>query len=114
MQITESSEHALTEGRRRLGYVGDPAYDGGLLLKTWAPTLHASGDLRTGLHRALGIFAEAAGLDPERVRRWAQFHAVKGAFWGRRHGFRRARGGPRLELLTQLMDSMAESLSGRR
>ncbi|MFJ2879185.1 aminoglycoside phosphotransferase family protein [Streptomyces sp. NPDC086796] len=92
------------------GYVGDRAYDGGLLLKTRASALLESGDLRRALHRTLYVFAEAAEVDPERARRWAQLHAVQAAFWGRRHGFRRARGGPQLDRLTQLMDSLAELL----
>ncbi|MFK4213072.1 aminoglycoside phosphotransferase family protein [Streptomyces sp. NPDC030920] len=95
------------------GYAGDPACDGGLLLKTLAPVLLESGDLRRALHRALHVFAEAAEIDPERARRWAQLHAVQAAFWGRRHGFRRARGGPQLDRLTQLMDSVAELLAER-
>ncbi|WP_329191382.1 aminoglycoside phosphotransferase family protein [Streptomyces sp. NBC_01435] len=95
------------------GYAGDPAYDGGLLLKTLAPVLLESGDLRTALHRTLHVFAEAAEIDPERARRWAQLHAVQAAFWGRRHGFRRARGGTQLDRLTQLMDFVAELLAER-
>ncbi|GAA2452585.1 aminoglycoside phosphotransferase family protein [Streptomyces pulveraceus] len=95
------------------GYVGDRAYDGGLLLKTRAPALLESGDLRRALRRTLRVFAEAAEIDPERVRRWAQLHAVQAAFWGRRHGFRRARGGPQLDRLTQLMDALAELLVER-
>ncbi|MGW1408408.1 aminoglycoside phosphotransferase family protein [Streptomyces sp. NPDC002403] len=93
------------------GYAGDPAYDAGTLLKSWALTLIETSDLRKALHRTLQVFAEAAEVDRERARRWAQFHAVRAAFWGRRHGFRRARGGPGLDLLTRFADTMAELLT---
>ncbi|MEV5427760.1 aminoglycoside phosphotransferase family protein [Streptomyces sp. NPDC052701] len=96
------------------GYVGDPAYDGGTLLKSRALTFLEAGDLRKAVHRALDVFAEAAELDRERVRRWAQLHAVQAAFWGRRHGFRIARGGPRLDRLTGFADHLAELLTERR
>ncbi|MFD7619351.1 aminoglycoside phosphotransferase family protein [Streptomyces sp. NPDC059802] len=95
------------------GYAGDPAYDGGTLLKARAPAFLEAGDLRRALFRTLHVFTEAAEVDPERARRWAQFHAVQSAFWGRRHGFRRARGGSQLEWLTQLIDSLAELLAER-
>ncbi|HEY9327171.1 MAG TPA: aminoglycoside phosphotransferase family protein [Streptomyces sp.] len=93
------------------GYAGDPAYDGGTLLKSRALTLLAQHDLRKALLRTLDAFTEAAELDRERTRRWAQFHAVQAAFWGRRHGFRIARGGPRLGLLTEFADRMAALLA---
>lgn len=64
------------------GYAGDPAYDGGTLLKSRALTLLEADDLRRAVHRVLDIFAETADVDPARVRRWAQFHAVQAAFWG--------------------------------
>ncbi|MEE1766946.1 aminoglycoside phosphotransferase family protein [Streptomyces sp. JV185] len=95
------------------GYAGDPAYDAGTLLKSWALTLIEASDLGKALHRTVYVFAEAAEVDRERVRRWAQFHAVRAAFWGRRHGFRRARGGAGLDLLTQFVDTMAELLTTR-
>ncbi|MGW5640983.1 aminoglycoside phosphotransferase family protein [Streptomyces sp. NPDC003832] len=96
------------------GYAGDPAYDGGTLLKSRAPTLLAADDLGKAVHRILDVFAEAAELDRERVRRWAQFHAVQAAFWGRRHGFRIARDGPRLDRLTEFADRLSELLTRRR
>lgn len=95
------------------GYAGDPAYDGGTLLKSHALTLLAADDLGKAAHRALDVFAEAAELDRERTGRWAQFHAVQAAFWGRRHGFRIARGGPRLDLITKFADHLAELLTER-
>ncbi|MBW8800495.1 MAG: phosphotransferase [Streptomyces sp.] len=91
------------------GCAGDPAYDGGTLLKSRA-NLIRSDDLPRTAHRLLDVFAEAAELDRERVRRWAQLHAVQAAFWGRRHGFRIARSGPRLDRITRFADSLAEAL----
>ncbi|MFD9476072.1 aminoglycoside phosphotransferase family protein [Streptomyces nojiriensis] len=93
------------------GYVGDPAYDGGTLLKTRALSLLGAEDLGKAVHRTLDIFAEAAELDRERVRRWAQLHAVQAAFWGRRHGFRVARSGPLLDWITEFADSLAQLLT---
>ncbi|MER6537581.1 aminoglycoside phosphotransferase family protein [Streptomyces sp900105755] len=92
------------------GYVGDPAYDGGTLLKSRALTLMGAGDLTKASLRLLDVFAESAELDRERVRRWAQFHAVQTAFWGRRHGFRSARGGPQPDRITEFADALAELL----
>ncbi|PKV89527.1 aminoglycoside phosphotransferase family protein [Streptomyces sp. TLI_146] len=93
------------------GYAGDPAYDGGTLLKTRAWALLAADDLRKAVHRTLDVFAEAAELDRERTRRWAQLHAVQTAFWGRRHGFRIARGGPWLDRITEFADHLAGLLT---
>ncbi|WP_406156652.1 aminoglycoside phosphotransferase family protein [Streptomyces sp. NBC_01005] len=95
------------------GYAGDPAYDGGTLLKSQALTLVEADDLRKALFHTLHVFAEAAEVDRERARRWAQFHAVQSSFWGRRHGFRRARAGKQLDWLTQFADSLAELLVDR-
>ncbi|MCX4851094.1 aminoglycoside phosphotransferase family protein [Streptomyces sp. NBC_00893] len=95
------------------GYAGDPAYDGGTLLRSQALTLVRADDLRKALFRTLHVFAEAAEVDRERARRWAQFHAVQSSFWGLRHGFRRARTGKRLDCLTQFVDSLAELLADR-
>lgn len=92
------------------GYAGDPAYDGGTLLKSRALTLLEADDLHKAVDRILDVFAEAAEVDRARVRRWAQFHAVQAAFWGRRHGFRMARSGPRLDWLTEFADGLAELL----
>ncbi|MFC8197764.1 aminoglycoside phosphotransferase family protein [Streptomyces sp. NPDC057298] len=95
------------------GYVGDPAYDAGTLLKSQALTLVQADDLGAAVHRTLDVFAEAAELDRERTGRWAQFHAVQAAFWGRRHGFRIARSGPGLRWLTEFVDRLAELLTER-
>ncbi|MEU2283857.1 aminoglycoside phosphotransferase family protein [Streptomyces sp. NPDC013178] len=96
------------------GWAGDPAYDGGTLLKPLAfrhVAINGDADLRRVAHRILDAFAEAAGLDRERVHRWAQFQLVQAAFHGRRHGFRVARGGPALDLVTQYADRLAQDLT---
>jgi streptomycin 6-kinase len=98
------------------GYVGDPAYDGATLLKVRAADLHATGrfgagDLMQAIGRELLVYADAAGVDPLRVRRWAQLQAVQGAYWGRHHGFGRARGGAALDDLVALADQLAISLA---
>jgi streptomycin 6-kinase len=93
------------------GYAGDPAYDGGTLLKSRALTFLEADDLRKAVHHVLDVFAEAAELDRERVRHWAQFHAVQAAFWGRRHGFLIARGGSRRDRLTEFADQLAALLT---
>lgn len=92
------------------GYVGDPAYDGGTLLRTRAIALIEEDDFDKALLRSLDVFAEAAQLDGERVRRWAQLHAVQSAFWGRRHGLHLARGGPELDRRSHLADYLAQLL----
>ncbi|TKA11948.1 aminoglycoside phosphotransferase family protein [Actinacidiphila oryziradicis] len=93
------------------GYAGDPAYDGGTLLKSHALTLLEADDLHKAVHRTLDVFVEAAELDRERAQRWAQLHAVQTAFWGRRHGFRMARSGSRLDWLTDFADRLAKLLT---
>jgi len=62
--------------------------------------------------RLFDVFAEAAGLDVERVRRWTQYHAVDAAFWGRRQGFSGVRGGAELEHMVALCELAAEVLDG--
>ncbi len=91
------------------GYVGDPAYDGGTFLGPRALALIEAEDLMKALRHELDVFAEAAELDRERVRRWAHFHAVQKAFHGRRHGFGRARRGPYLDRIVALVDQLAVS-----
>jgi streptomycin 6-kinase len=93
------------------GYAGDPAYDAGMVIK-WRPlrTLQAS-ELGHTVRRMLNVFADAAELDPERARRWAQFHAVRAAFWGRRHGYQAAHHGPQADKLTGFAEEVAELLT---
>ncbi|MBC9715160.1 kinase [Streptomyces sp. TRM66268-LWL] len=93
------------------GYAGDPAWDGGTLMKSMGLVFIEADDPGKEVHRALDLFADAAELEPERVRRWAQLQAVEAAYWARRHGFRRARGGPELDRLTALAGHLAEALT---
>ncbi|MEU6173717.1 aminoglycoside phosphotransferase family protein [Streptantibioticus parmotrematis] len=93
------------------GRVGDPAHDCGALLKSRVLALLAEGDLRKAVPRTLDVFADAAELDPGRVRRWAQFHAVEAAFWARRHGFRIARSGPERDGVVQLTGQLAQLMT---
>ena len=96
------------------GLVGDPAYDGGTFLKAHVFALLEEDDLERAVTRCVGMFAAAAGLERERVRRWTQFRAVESAFWRRRHRFRRAGGGATPDRLTALADHLAEMLAPRR
>lgn len=91
------------------GYVGDPAYDGASLLKPRALALMESDDVMKALLHELEVFADAAELELERVRRWAHLQVVQAAFHGRRHGFGRARGGPLLDRMIALVDHWAIS-----
>ncbi len=93
------------------GYAGDPAYDGGTFLATYLVKLIVADDPRKALHRMLDVFTEAAQLDRERTRRWAQLRIVQGAFWDRRHGFRAARPGSRPEQFIGFLDDMAGMLT---
>ncbi len=85
------------------GYVGDPAYDTITVLRSYrfAPLLFAA-DPGAGIRRGLDLYCEAAGVDRDRARRWAQVRAVKAALWGRRHG------DP--DWLTRATDQLAEIL----
>ncbi|MGW6275258.1 aminoglycoside phosphotransferase family protein [Streptomyces sp. NPDC055060] len=68
------------------GYVGDPAYDSITLLRTRFDALLTAPDPRAAALRRLDVFADAAEVDRERARRWAQARAVTAAHWGLRHG----------------------------
>lgn len=91
------------------GWVGDPAYDGATFLRPRALALIESDDLVKALHHELEVFAEAAELDPARLRLWAHLRAVQDAFHGRRHGFGVARQGPLLDRLIAVVDHLAVS-----
>lgn len=93
------------------GYAGDPAYDAGTLLKALAVTVADAGDLPKRVRLMLDAFAETAEVDRESVQRWAQFHLVQAAFWGRRHGFRIARTGARADGLTEYAEQLAGILT---
>ncbi|MFE3193696.1 aminoglycoside phosphotransferase family protein [Nocardia sp. NPDC059240] len=85
--------NVLTGGREPLlaidpkGYVGEPAYDSLTVIRSrrFAPLLFAA-DSDAGLLRGLDLYCEAADLDRDRARRWAQVRAVRSALWGRRYG----------------------------
>lgn len=68
------------------GYVGDPAYDSITLLRSRFEPLLTAPDPRAAVLRRLAVFADAAEVDRERARRWAQARAVTAAHWGLRHG----------------------------
>lgn len=94
------------------GYVGDPAFDAGIFLRTRAYHLLlgdglAVDDLLRYLQTELAEFAEASGVDADRIRRWTQLIAVQASFWGRRNGFGRARGGSELDRVITLIDQVA-------
>ncbi|PBC70243.1 streptomycin 6-kinase [Streptomyces sp. TLI_235] len=67
------------------GYAGDPAYDALTLVRSRFEDLLAADDLEAAVLRRLAVFADAAGVDRERVRRWVQTRAVMAAHWGRAH-----------------------------
>ncbi|MFD9733788.1 aminoglycoside phosphotransferase family protein [Umezawaea sp. NPDC059074] len=59
------------------GFVGDPAYD-------FLPLLRGEWYARPpDVERAIAEFADAAEVDRERVRRWAQARAAESALWSR-------------------------------
>ncbi|HWD83496.1 MAG TPA: aminoglycoside phosphotransferase family protein [Kribbella sp.] len=91
------------------GYVGDPAYDAATFLRTRAAHQLGADDLVKVLNHELELFAEAAEIDPHRIRRWAHLNMVQSAFWGRRHGFGRARTGSELDRFIALCDELALS-----
>lgn len=74
------------EGLRAIdpdGLVGDPAYELLPVLRGDWQAVTAEPDLRRAVHRRIAEFAEAAGVDRERVRRWAQSRAAQSALWSR-------------------------------
>jgi len=93
------------------GYAGDPAYDGGKAMKTTMIRVAGADDPYKAVLRLFDVFAEAAELDVERVRRWTQYYAVDAAFWGRRQGFSGVRGGAELERMVALCELAAEVLA---
>ncbi|MBO1335285.1 aminoglycoside phosphotransferase family protein [Streptomyces sp. VRA16 Mangrove soil] len=93
------------------GYAGDPAYDAGAALKAHLLFLLAEDDLAGAVLRSMDLFAEAAELDRERVRRWCQLAAVQGAFWARRNGFAAVRAGVGRDGIVVIADRLVESLT---
>lgn len=92
------------------GYAGDPAYDGGTFMKTSLLRLASVPDPAARLDRVIRIYAEAAGLESGRVRRWAQLHVVDVVLWEQRHGLLITRGGPGRDRIIELAALAAELL----
>jgi streptomycin 6-kinase len=68
------------------GWAGDLAYDAFTMLRNRRTEhLLVAGDGAAAL-RLLAVFADAAGIDRARARRWAQARTVTSALWGRRYG----------------------------
>ena len=85
------------------GIAGDRAFDAFRVLVRGADSLLAADNLGAEVRRRLAIFADAAETDRERVVRWAQLDAVKGAHHSRRVG------DP--AWITQAQEQVAESLA---
>jgi streptomycin 6-kinase len=92
------------------GYAGDPAYDGGTFVKTILLRLVSVPDPAARLDRLISIYAGAAGLDPEHVRRWAQLQVVDAVLWERRHGLLITRDGRGPDRIIELAKLAAELL----
>jgi len=67
------------------GMAGDPAYEVAPLLGQLCAGLAAETDRRGVVAARLGAFTDAAGLDVQRARRWAQAYLVESALWCREH-----------------------------
>ncbi|HZX06677.1 aminoglycoside phosphotransferase family protein [Kribbella sp.] len=94
------------------GYVGDPGFDAAIFLRTRAYYLFiddglVGAELLRSLQAELDEFAAASGVDADHIRRWTQLIAVQASFWGRRHGYGRARSGSELDELVRLIDQVA-------
>lgn len=86
------------------GYVGDPAYDTITVIRSYRfAALLFSADPARGLDRGLDMYCEAAHIDRDNARRWAQVRAVRAALWGRRHG--------EPDWAIQITDQLAEMLT---
>jgi streptomycin 6-kinase len=67
------------------GLVGEPAFDAAKLLGNRWSELTARGDLRGAVDDRLAAYADGAGVDVERARRWAQARLLRDALWCREH-----------------------------
>lgn len=65
------------------GMAGDPAYEVAPLLGQLCAGLRDDPEPRATVRARLAVFAEAAGVDVERARRWAQAYTVEQALWCR-------------------------------
>jgi streptomycin 6-kinase len=67
------------------GLVGEPAFDAAQFLTNRWSEMAAQPHLRTAVRARLTAFAEGAGVDLERARRWAHARNVSEAIWCREH-----------------------------
>jgi streptomycin 6-kinase len=67
------------------GMAGDPAYEVAPLLGQLCSGLAAEPDRREVVRVRLATFADSAGLDVQRARRWARAYLVEQALWCREH-----------------------------
>jgi streptomycin 6-kinase len=79
------------------GLAGDRGYEAAPALWNRWEEIAAADDPRRALLRRLAVLTEAAGIDRERARRWAQMRNVDNALWFREHG-----GYPDAEVADQL------------
>ncbi|WP_235583068.1 aminoglycoside phosphotransferase family protein, partial [Kitasatospora sp. Root107] len=68
------------------GLIGEPAFDLLPFLRNRWTALTTTGDTRAALELRLARVVEAAGLDPERARRWSQARAVDDLLWCTENG----------------------------
>ncbi|WP_327139927.1 aminoglycoside phosphotransferase family protein [Nocardia sp. NBC_01327] len=69
------------------GYVGDPAHNAlNVIRSPRFAALLGSPNLKPEVLRLLGIYCDAAQLDPVHTRRWTQARTVREALLGRRQG----------------------------
>lgn len=68
------------------GRVGEPAWEGLTLLRDRWAELVDDGNVHRSLRRRLAVFADAAEVEVDRARRWAQVRAVADGQWSRQHG----------------------------
>jgi streptomycin 6-kinase len=67
------------------GLAGEVAYEAAAFQTARWAELAAQPDLRIAVRDRLAAFADAAGADPERARRWAHVHMVCEALWCREY-----------------------------
>jgi streptomycin 6-kinase len=67
------------------GLIGEAAYDASSLLTNRWSELASKPDLRIAVLRRLAAFAEGAGVDTQRARRWAQARMTHDALWCLEH-----------------------------
>jgi streptomycin 6-kinase len=67
------------------GLVGEPAFEAAPFLTNRWSEMSAQSDLRAAVRARLAAFAESAGVDFERARRWAHVRHVSEAIWCREH-----------------------------